>query len=339
MKIDLAVIGQGAVTPAGANIDSLLHRKPISTLVSSLANPEQRYPVFRVDLKDTAFARWQREPRLRRVSSITYFLVEAGEQALSRLTADERKRTGLIVAFCSGCLAYSRRFFEAIIKEGKKAASPLLFPETVFNSPVSHVAATLGLEGASYALVGDEVAWIAALKTASVWLQRERIDRVLVLGAEEFDPIALDAYRSAKWIGSKSAGFGFTPSEGAAGLLVTRNKGAELPVISTAGDGFIYRSPQEALHAGERCMESVEASLPCYATAQHNWFKSIESQLIKNHLPTSVEKQPYLGDAFTASAAWNTLRALACLNEQRQGILLHLWGLNHQVGALELKLR
>ena len=70
------------------------------------------WPVLRVDLKDPAYARWQREPRLRRASSITFFLVEAAEQMLAGVSAADRAETGLIVAFSAGCITYSRRFFE-----------------------------------------------------------------------------------------------------------------------------------------------------------------------------------------------------------------------------------
>ena len=154
MKVDLAVIGQGAVCPAGVGIHALLHREPGPVPVASLRQPDQPWPVLRVDLKHPAFARWQREPRLRRASSMTFFLVEAAGQALAGISPADRAETGLIVAFSAGCLVYSRRFFEGIVKQGRKTASPALFPETVFNSPVSHVASVLGLNGAAYALVG-----------------------------------------------------------------------------------------------------------------------------------------------------------------------------------------
>jgi 3-oxoacyl-(acyl-carrier-protein) synthase len=207
--------------------------------VAALGQPDQPWPVLRVDLKDPAFARWQREPRLRRASSITFFLVEAAEQALAGLSPADRAETGLIVAFSAGCLAYSRRFFEGIVTQGQSAtASPALFPETVFNSPVSHVASVLGLNGAAYALVGDETAWVAALKTASVWLRRSASRQVLVLGAEEFDPIVLDAYRSARWLRRQNSAHGFLASEGAAGILVRRAGPEDARRITTARDGF-----------------------------------------------------------------------------------------------------
>ena len=336
MKIDLAVIGQGAVSPAGTGVDALLHREPVPVSVAAFGQPDQPWPALRVDLKDPAFARWQREPRLRRASSITFFLVEAAEQALSGSSSAERAETGLIVAFSAGCLAYSRRFFEDIVKNGQRTASPALFPETVFNSPVSHVASVLGLDGAACALVGDETAWVAALKTASVWLRQERVRRVLVLGAEEFDPVVLDAYRSARWLRRQNSTSGFLPSEGAAGILVRRAGPDDALVITDARDGFIYRTKKEAAVAAENMLHAYATALPFYRTAERNWLGPVEAALTANGACVTKPEMPYLGEAFTASAAWQTLRAMACLQPDLPRLLLPVWGLNHQIGSLEI---
>jgi len=335
MKIDLAVIGQGAVSPAGTGVEALLHREPVPTSVAALGRPDQPWPVLRVDLKDLAFARWQREPRLRRASSITFFLVEAAEQALAGVTPADRAETGLIIAFSAGCVTYSRRFFEGIVTQGM--ASPALFPETVFNSPVSHVASVLGLNGAAYALAGDETAWVAALKTASVWLQQERVRQVLVLGAEEFDPIVLDAYRSARWLRRQNSAQGFLTSEGAAGILVRRAGPEDARIITTARDGWIYRTQKEAAAAAERLLGESDPALPCYRSARRNWLGSLEKKVTEKRPFVPIDDPPYLGEAFTASAAWHTLRALTCLNDHLPRILLPVWGLNHQLGLLELE--
>jgi len=337
MKIDLAVIGEGAVIPAGIGVDALLHREPATALVASLRQPDQSWPVLRIDLNDPAFARWQREARLRRASPISFFLVEAAEQALAGITPADRARTGIIVVYSAGCLAYSRRFFEGIVKQGQKTASPALFPETVFNSPVSHVASVLGLNGAAYALVGDEGAWVAALKTAAVWLKTGRVRQALILGAEEFDPIVLDAYRSAGWLRRQNSASGFLTSEGAAGILVRSARSGDRRIIATARDGLIYRTKKEAAHAAECLLRESDPALPCYRSAQHNWLGSLEKRATENRPIIPSADLPYLGEAFTASAAWHTLRALNLISPEVPKLLLPVWGLNHQFGLLELE--
>lgn len=333
MNVDLAIIGQGAVTPAGIGVEALLQAEPKPVQVASVSRPDQTWPVLRIELKAPAFARWQREPRLRRASPITFYLVEAAGQALADLDAAARAQTGLIVAYSTGCLAYSRRFFEGIVTQGQKTASPALFPETVFNSPASHLVSVLGLNGAAYALIGDESAWVSAIKTAAIWLKRGRVKQVLVLGAEEFDPVVLDAYASARWLGRK----GFLTSEGAAGILVRPATASDAVVISTAHDGFIYRTKSEARAAAEKLMARTDAKLRYYPTAQHNCARSLETNSAANRPAVDTHTHPYLGEAFTASAAWNTIRAARHLDAG--SLLLPVWGLNHQFASLEFERR
>lgn len=337
MKTNLAIIGQGCVTPAGVGMTSLLHGSPTATMTSQVSRPDQQWPVYRINMGDPAFARWQKEPRLRRASPLSYFLVEAAAQAVVGLEGPDRAQTGLIIAFSTGCLAYSRRLFESIVTQGQKSASPALFPETVFNSPLSHVAAALQLEGAAYALAGDETAWIAALKVAWLWLEQERVKQVLVLGAEEFDSASLDAFKNAGWLRRKDSKCGFIPSEGAAGILVRKANGADAKVISQLEDGFIHRSKAEAMAAGQRCLQNFEADLPCHLSAQHNWLREVEQKLTRNR--SSASKSAYLGEATAASVAWNTLRALDSLNEKHPRVLVPVWGGTHQMGALEMENR
>ncbi len=306
--------------------------KSVQVSAVELGQPKAEWPVFRVDAKDPALVRWQHEPRLRRASAVTYYLVEAASQALAGCNADERAQTGLIVAYSAGCLAYSQRFFQSIVTQGQRSASPALFPETVFNSPVSHVAAVLGLNGAAYALVGDESAWVSALQTASVWLKQARVRQVLVLGAEEFDSLVLDAYRCARWL--RRGRTTIVASEGAAAVLVTNAVDSDHPRLIEAHDGFIYRSRKEAEAAAAELLAPVDPALPVYASAGRNWLSTIESVALADR--KWLPELPYLGEAFTASAGWHTLRALAQLREGQRAFQ-PVWGLNHQVAGLELR--
>ena len=103
----------------------------------------------------------------------------------------------MIFAISNGGVIYTKRFYHDIVESGAQAASPLLFPETVFNAPASHLAAILGITGASYTLVGDGAVGILALKMAEDLMCNEALDYCLVVGAEEADWLLCDAYR--KW--------------------------------------------------------------------------------------------------------------------------------------------
>ena len=136
-----------------------------------------------------AVAEASRYPRLRRASAISRFAVLAGLDALrdGALELDEvsAARTALVCAISNGGVIYTRRFFHDIVKSGAPAASPLLFPETVFNAPASHLAAILGITGASYTLVGDGAVGILALKMAEDLMADPDLDRCLVVGARK----------------------------------------------------------------------------------------------------------------------------------------------------------
>ncbi|HUB68561.1 MAG TPA: beta-ketoacyl synthase N-terminal-like domain-containing protein [Candidatus Methylacidiphilales bacterium] len=336
MKTDLAVIGQGAVTPAGIGTMAVCQGHPAENMIPLVSRPDRKWPVFRINLNDPALANWQKEARLRRASPIGYFLMEAAGQALADQDAAARAQTGLIIAFSTGCLAYSRRFFESIITQGQKTASPALFPETVFNSPVSHVAATFHLEGSAYALAGDETAWVTALKIAWLWLEEERVKQVLVMGAEEFDSASLDAYQNAGWLKQRQSQPAFIPAEGAAGVLLRRAQANDSKIISQLEEGFIYRRKKEAAAAAQRCLQCFNSDLPCFSTAQRHWLRDIEWQLTQARR-FEAGAHVYLGEAVTASAAWNTLRALGMLAPEHPQLLLPVWGGTHQIGALKME--
>src|SRR3712207_5709483 len=100
-------------------------------------------------------------------------------------------------AVSNGGVIYTKRFYHEVVESGAQAASPLLFPETVFNAPASHLAAILGVTGASYTLVGDSAVGILAMKMAEDLMENPAIERCLVVAAEEADWLLCDAY--SRW--------------------------------------------------------------------------------------------------------------------------------------------
>ena len=69
----------------------------------------------------------------------------------------------------SGSVNYSRRFYDETLKD-PATASPLVFPETVFNAPASHLAALLGTTAINYTLVGDPGTFLQGIALAADWL-------------------------------------------------------------------------------------------------------------------------------------------------------------------------
>src|SRR5947199_7139026 len=150
----------GWVTPLGNGVDAVCERllrgdeasaTPISELFA-----DRSYSVFRVpESAVTGLA----HPRLRRASVISRFAATAGLEALQaaavKVDSQNAERIALIFAISNGGVIYTKRFYRDVVETGAQAASPLLFPETVFNSPASHPGAIRGVTWTTYNIYGD----------------------------------------------------------------------------------------------------------------------------------------------------------------------------------------
>src|SRR5262249_8216526 len=232
----LAIAGMGSVTPLGRGIASVSGRllegdqAPATTVSEDCTDCV--YNVFRVP--DSAL-KGVSPPRLRRASAISRFAAVAGLEALEsaalKLNSQNAEHVALIFAVSNGGVIYTKRFYREIVNTGAQAASPLLFPETVFNAPASHLAAILGLTGATYTLVGDGAVGVVAIRMAEELMQNEGLDYCLVVGTEEVDWLLCDAYwrwrllRAAPPIepySNQKRGMIF--SEGAGAVLLARKR-------------------------------------------------------------------------------------------------------------------
>ena len=135
-------------------------------------------------------------PRLRRSSPVTHYAAAAALEAMAPLQAKwpDAGRLGIIACLQTGCVQYSCRFYDETLKD-PATASPLVFPETVYAAPTSHVAALLPNVVIAYSLVGDASAFLQGVALAAGWLGENRVDACLVLGAEETNWIIADAFR------------------------------------------------------------------------------------------------------------------------------------------------
>jgi 3-oxoacyl-(acyl-carrier-protein) synthase len=293
-----------------------------------------------------ATAKAPAHPRLRRSSAISRFAVVAGLAALEdagvKLDEETAARTALIFAVSNGGVVYTKKFYLEIVESGAKAASPLLFPETVFNAPASHLAAILGIAGASYTLVGDGAVGILALKMAEDLMASNTLDRCLVVGAEEADWLLCDAYR--KWrllrsappiepfarpprgmILSEGAGAVLLEPEGRASARPERSEdrpSAGAIQIDQIAAGTNFRKQSEA-GAGlrkvfsELCQES-ETDL-VVASANGTFVDEAERGAITKACPGAkvYALKQALGESVGASSLWQTIAAAQSLRTQR----------------------
>jgi len=338
----ILVHGLGAVSPAGWGVPALhagtTNGDPLPT--KPLARPgwDKLLWVRQVPPPSPKPA-FLAHARLRRANLIAQYTVAAALEAIgpdaARVQAGSL-RLGIIVCVMAGCVTYSRRFCEETMNN-PATASPLLFPETVFNAPASHLAAYLGATGASYTLVGDEGTFVQGVALAADWLVRDRTDACIVVGAEEMDWIVGDAMQHFRHRAIHSDGAGAlylkrgSRREGCSEIRnsqslshpagVAAPDGANTPVeLACVTDSFLFTSNQSrnaaarAMRAqllGARAELADDAKeLLCLGTQRLARNDAAEAKAWEHWNGPRLTPKESLGEAFGASAAWQCV--LAC---------------------------
>jgi len=254
------VAGLGAVSPAGWNVAALRGAldkgEPLPTQL--LERPGWNKP-FSVRLVPNPAVRpeFLAHPRLRRTSPITHYVVATALEATAtvRATRIAQFRLGLVVCLQSGCVNYSCRFYDETLKD-PATASPLVFPETVYAAPASHLAAVLENVSLASTLVGDPAAFLQGVSLGAQWLEENRVDACLVIGAEETNWILADAL----WHLERSA----ILTAGAGALCLCRDSklsaGVELAAIT---DGHTYSTQNGRSQAARAMRRQLGAPASC----------------------------------------------------------------------------
>jgi 3-oxoacyl-(acyl-carrier-protein) synthase len=375
--MSLRLAGLGWVTPLGVTIDEVWEKLCAGVVAETTTLDEssgrRSCRVYRVP--PAAAAEVARNPRLRRSSAISRFAAVAGLRALRDAGLDlneaSAERTALIFAVSNGGVVYTRRFYHEIVQSGASAASPLLFPETVLNAPASHLAAILGIAGASYTLVGDGAVGVLALKMAEDLMANSGLDRCLVVGTEEIDWLLCDAYR--RWRLLRAAppiepfarrARGTILSEGAGAVVVAREGAITIERIHPGGNFFRQRELARQLEIIACDLKGESATDLLIASANGTFIDAAEYAVAARHFATAAvyTPKPALGESAGAGALWQLICAAQALRAQQLPPLLHTpadfglttardsgkktWqravmtacGLNQQVAALVLSL-
>ena len=124
------IAGIGAVSPAGWTVaalrDALAKNESFAAQELSLPASDRAFQALRVPPPNPR-PPFLTHPRLRRTSPITQFTVSAALEALGPRDKTPNARLGVIVCVLSGCVNYTRRFYDETLKY-PATASPLVFP-------------------------------------------------------------------------------------------------------------------------------------------------------------------------------------------------------------------
>jgi 3-oxoacyl-[acyl-carrier-protein] synthase II len=134
-------------------------------------------------------------PRFGRLDAASKIGITAIALALkdARRDLSEKKRNvGLIASSFSGCLATDRDYFNTVLQDGGRLASPNLFAYTLPNSFLGEAALHFGLTGTSYVVCEEPLTGLQGLRFAMESIAEGDSEGVLVgtcdTGCPEIDP-------------------------------------------------------------------------------------------------------------------------------------------------------
>lgn len=271
-------------------------------------------------------------PRLRRASPIAKFAAAAAMEALGeeRLAAAREGtiRVGVISTLMNGCVNYSNRFFGEVL-ENPGTASPILFPETVYNAPSSHLSALMMSTAPNDTLVGDGAEYFTGIELATEWLMRGDCDGCLVVASEEVD-----------WLSAEAMGFyakGLVASEGAAAVLLERDGSG--PVLMSVPDPVSYAGTPDRVKALARVWGETGASddgrtLLADSRTGVGRYDAAENEVFAGWSGPQVSVRKVLGEALGAAAGLQVVAAVEMIRRRKvEGALATTVGGNEQVAG------
>ena len=306
------VRGLGAVSPAGWGVAALRAalEKDQPVPVKDLARPGWEKPLrirpVPAPLEQPAFVM---HPRLRRTGAMAQHTVAAALEALGGGGAPGR--LGIIVSMLAGIVTYTRRFYEEVLHD-PATASPLIFPETVFNAPASHLAAYLGSTAPCCTLVGDDGMFLQGLGLAAQWLADGEADACVVIGVEELDWLVPNAMR----LFCRDDIY----SSGAGAIYLTTNAGGAIAELAAVTDSISFTLRQGRSEAARKARAQLPPQAPgellCASARNLPRRDAAENAAWEDWTGARLTPRAILGQAFSASAAWQCVAACDALGRQ-----------------------
>lgn len=337
----LSILAAGCVTPAGDSPDELCasvrsgtHR-PFDFL--EIPGRDAKGIVYRVRPDEDLGGAF---PRLRRSGAVSLLACAAAKRALAAAPPFDPQRCGIVFATANGAAAYTRRFYTGVVADG--TGSPVLFPETVYNAPASHVAALAGVDGHVLTLIGDATASTDALLLASQWIGQGLVDTCLVVAAEELDELIWEGYH--RWGLVKSVASvkgGAVLAEGAVALLVGRAEACQAAIRRIHAGTTCPRGRRLSHAIGQVIGDLCNGHDPELAvtSASGTRFDLVESQIVRERLPQIPMIKPKLvaGESFTVSVLAQTIVAHDRVSSGEAGsAMVPVTGWNGRIGGLIL---
>jgi 3-oxoacyl-[acyl-carrier-protein] synthase II len=136
----------------------------------------------------TSLANYVPRKALRRIDHFARLALLGSYLALEDAGLDEnrRGRMGIVVATGYGSTCDTFDFLNTTLNEDDPCSSPIRFANSVHCAAAAHIAAFLGEHGPTLSINQYDMSVSLAFLTACQWLEEDRVDSVLVGGADEF---------------------------------------------------------------------------------------------------------------------------------------------------------
>lgn len=163
----------------------------------------------------------------RRMDRLSVLSVIAAKRALQHANIAEGQvapeRLGIVFGTAIGPMESMERFAAPVLKDGPSAASPAVFPNTVYNAAAGQVSIALNAVGPTTTVTDGHAAGAAAMSYAADLLATDQADAIVVIGADTPTPLVADAYRD---IGAGRRGF--KQSEAVSAIVLERAASLEM---------------------------------------------------------------------------------------------------------------
>jgi hypothetical protein len=219
------------------------------------------------------------------------------------------EKLGILMCLMCGCMNYSRRFYDETLKD-PATASPLVFPETVLNAPASHLASVLGVHGLTYTLIGDQGVFLQGLATAGQWIKEGKLSSCLVVSSEEMDWLTVDSVALFN--------HNVIVSEGAGAMWLGTRQAADWPAkLEAVTEQYAFTKDQNQFGAAVRARSELGKfpgrELLCDSQRGVAQEDRPETEAWARWRGPRLSPKTVLGEAFTASSAWQCVAAVDSL--------------------------
>lgn len=332
MSSDIHITGWGAVSPAGwstAELYGAVEKNVPLPMITECRCEGALKRNFRKVPALGVVPDYMKHARLRRSAPVTRFAIHAAVEALGAekfaLAQSGAFRLGVIFCTMSGCVQFSRRFYAEVL-ENPMLASPILFPETVYNAPSSHLSALLSSSEINYTLVGDAAQFVRGIGLARQWIEDGLVQACVVVAAEELDWVSDEAWMLFHQQGA---------AEGAAAVLLENGgrDGVNIKHITetqTYGNQLNRKDAVQRVKAELLSHASTQASL-CDGLGAGKRMDQAEVSAWQDWKGNRCSVRSIFGEGFGITSGWQTVMACEMIHrDASQEAIVSAMGLSQQ---------